>query len=919
MRAITSGELAILRAPHWAKIYAIIDRPVTVGACRVNQTFTNYSGVTDLIVDGWTTGTYAACLPGMTVLVGSGAGLADKGRCRLIEATSAGSLVIGMTSDILWADNLYLTIIDEFGFWAKPMMLMGETALSEGIIEYTDQHTAYDPVVVMGPDAVLWLTGATVAYNPSSAASWTLSGTITGIAWACTGATVTNGTTATPTITFNAAGRYNLTCTLTNSDGKSWTGRRNVYVVSAANPPDEIIVSNCYGDGEAGGWEATCTVLTATLQGLLRGGLKCILFTDNYKPGSTLAWEISNLGETAGTANILMAGWIDGESIRYTDDRREVEFAVKGPQHWLGQVTGNAVTLKDLTTDLTQTWLTIDDMTIRDVFWHWMHWRCTADMIIDVNVEALTQRVDFSNNSNGSIWEQLESIAQVMLMRVGCNRYGQFYAEREPQWMLSTDRGSIPVLMAITDQDWLADGVTIRSDMVTKYSMIDLSAKTYDGTAAVDIYARAPGVSAGRYGGIAQVDGVYVADQTGANALAALLFAHLNNQFGSITLELSHDNRFFDIVPMAYATISIPARAWGGAAFSELTVIPRRVEQVIDGSKITTNLELEGVTSEAGYPTGVTVIPPSVVPNEPPGPGDDGGVIEPPGNIWFPPTTTPGPIDDGCGELTTNGPWTVTWDKDYLDSLEESFAWFPCTVKGGGAHSWINAPVGCLLYGINESKGNVITASDGVFNPVSPVAVAGFKIVAPEIIPGPSGPGAIYPSTYITGGTLTPLDYEGGNGRVLLPVDDMVVGNWYCVDFYGGPITQLHYPGLHVTNYSWVAGVYAYDDRWWYGVGGRYDNVDPDLAPVFTSDDSWVPDYAEVVQRNSTGHARIFFKLLAEGIGGLAAPQVRLGSIGSYRTGEMQWRLYETSTTIPPKYLIPTGGSSLLYNVCPYD
>lgn len=915
MRAITSGELAILRAPHWAKIYAIIDRPVTVGACQVNQTFTNYSGVTDLIVDGWTTGTYAACLPGMTVLVGSGAGLADKGRCRLIEATSAGSLVIGMTSDILWADNLYLTIIDEFGFWAKPMMLMGETALSEGIIEYTDQHTAYDPVVVMGPDAVLWLTGATVAYNPSSAASWTLSGTITGIAWACTGATVTNGTTATPTITFNAAGRYNLTCTLTNSDGKSWTGRRNVYVVSAANPPDEIIVSNCYGDGEAGGWEATCTVLTATLQGLLRGGLKCILFTDNYKPGSTLAWEISNPGETAGTANILMAGWIDGESIRYTDDRREVEFGVKGPQHWLGQVTGNAVTLKDLTTDLTQTWLTIDDMTIRDVFWHWMHWRCTADMIIDVNVEALTQQVDFSNNSNGSIWEQLESIAQVMLMRVGCNRYGQFYAEREPQWILSTDRGSIPVLMAITDQDWLADGVTIRSDMITKYSMIDLSAKTYDGTAAVDIYSRAPGVSAGRYGGIAQVDGVYVEDQTGANALAALLFAHLNNQFGSITLELSHDNRFFDIVPMAYATISIPARAWGGAAFAQLSVIPRRVEQVIDGSKITTNLELEGVTSEAGYPAGVTVLPPAVVPNEPPGPGDGEGVIEPPPSTWFPPTITPGPIDGGCSDSTANGPYVLNWDKDFLDSLEEAYAWLPCKVRGGTFQSYVlNVPSQCALYAVNESKATVLTAeSDGKFDPVSATDVAGFKIVAPEIIQGPSGPGYIYPSTLLAQGTFDINGYA-------LPLDDMEVGSWYCVDFGGEPLTTRHNPSNLIINHSYDVGVFASDPRGYYGHGGNVVWVNPDLGTVWIQDSQDADTCVVTRLNNMPGNPRIYFKRMPLGSPyGLEFPQVRMIEYGNLPNNPtMTWKLYATSTTVPPKYVIPTGSSSL-YNVCPHD
>jgi hypothetical protein len=137
-----------------------------------------------------------------------------------------------LTSEIVWADNLYLTVVDEFGLWAKHPSLIGTTLeMMDYLTSYDTQHSDFAPVPVLGPDAVLWLSGATVSITPSAASSWVPGSTIASYEWQAVGASATSGlTTATPTITYDAAGVYRLRCTVTAANGEDWEGFRKVFV-----------------------------------------------------------------------------------------------------------------------------------------------------------------------------------------------------------------------------------------------------------------------------------------------------------------------------------------------------------------------------------------------------------------------------------------------------------------------------------------------------------------------------------------------------------------------------------------------------------------------------------------------------------------------------------------------------------------
>ena len=174
MAEVLTWQLPYLRGPRQrTRLFVDADLPPVVFACRVNQTFASLDMVMELTydLDGVTVeGAYTDVLAGMTVLVGTSQGSDNIGICRVrndhasgVPATST-KLYIGLTSEIPWADNLFLTVIDEFGLWAKPMAVDDDGAiLVDGDVPYSDQNSSFAPVIVAGPARrVAKLTGAYV-------------------------------------------------------------------------------------------------------------------------------------------------------------------------------------------------------------------------------------------------------------------------------------------------------------------------------------------------------------------------------------------------------------------------------------------------------------------------------------------------------------------------------------------------------------------------------------------------------------------------------------------------------------------------------------------------------------------------------------------------------------------------------------
>jgi hypothetical protein len=177
-------------------------------------------------------GTLGNVINGMTVLFGSAAGKSDRGIARIRKTSSATIFYINETSELMLADNDYITILDEFLPWQRHLAIQGMVALMDYDIAYSDQHASCLPVVNMGPDHVLTLGDLDdVTITPDASESWVVGSTVASYLWVATGASLAISLdTATPTISYNAAGIYRISCTVTGVNTKARPSYRYVYI-----------------------------------------------------------------------------------------------------------------------------------------------------------------------------------------------------------------------------------------------------------------------------------------------------------------------------------------------------------------------------------------------------------------------------------------------------------------------------------------------------------------------------------------------------------------------------------------------------------------------------------------------------------------------------------------------------------------
>jgi hypothetical protein len=673
-RAATAPELARLRSDgQFSELFMAIHNPATVYTARINQSITSYDSVAELTYDGGS-GTLGNVLPGMSLWIGSAPGARDKGVCRVRKTPTSTVLFINETSDIAFADNDYITVVDEFGLWPKHLRV--SPVRMDYDIVYSDQHSLYDPVPVLGPiAAVLWLTGATVTFHPTAADSWVLgAATITGYSWSAPGASATsNMTTAAPTITYNAAGTYRISCTVTASNGKSYTGYRYVFVYSAAHPPvTAFTLENCAGDWEDGGWSFEVTMYDEADISSVRERALVTLFAKDYYAGVE-----GSIGPVTGYEHIIAVGWIDGESITWDPSGASVRLTVRGPHYWLKQMTGFPVGTKN-TTGTPSDWTQFKNLTVDGGIWHMLHWRTTATAVLDVYRSGDTNLLPAAEGQIGSLWEQLSAIAeQSILAHPVCDRYGRLIVEVDSQYLPVTGRSFIPVVQAITTDDW-RDQIEIERHTAPAVGTLELSGVSYNGTTATPLFSKAAGTVFKRYGRVETRDQLLLTDQTQANVLAGLILGRLNNEYPRVSVSLAQNNRLIDIAPRQYVTLTIAAEDTPrGVAFADKRFIPRRVELEYDNDSgsIQTRLDLEGETTNE---LAVTVIRPNtpiqniptlpeiIIPSWP--------IFPPPGIIIPPPVIPPEPPPEPGYDCVAdphapaNGPWNVFMSGEILNT-----------------------------------------------------------------------------------------------------------------------------------------------------------------------------------------------------------------------------------------------------------
>ena len=634
-RAMTGGELTSIRSDNqWSLLYLAVHMPATVWTGRVNVPPASNDEVATINVDGgaWGSG-YSSAIKDMLLYVGTSAGAYDKGFVRVREDLSGtlSSIDVGEISEVDWADDDYLTIVDEFFLAPRHIRIdASQVVYMDYDLTYasqSDPHDDPDPVANLGPSLrPVWLEGGTVDVDFDASDSWTFDGTITGYSWTrfpTAGSSLTGAATATPTFTATQAGTWRLACTVSGSNGKSWTAYRYVKVFDANNMPITAFrLDECAGSWDNGGWIARITLFDEVGLTDIREGSMVALFAKDFY-GNTEG----SIGPVPDAETILHIGWVANESINWDPEVESVTLELQGPQHWLSLMNGFPSGLEWVAADA-DAWTDMTTLTLKKAVWQFLHWRTTLTRILDFQVTSDSREFALFNASPGTLWEQLKAESTATVMANPCfDRYARLFIEIEPQVLPTASRASIPIVMTVTTAD-LRRPVNIERRTIPTTGMIDLSGVVYSAGAGASLFSLSPGHIYKRLGpGVEPVDRLALSSQGQANTLAGHVLGWRNSEYPNLSLPFACNQRMVDVTPHQYVVFSIPAGNIRGLA-ATLTLVPRSVTFVHDAENGTlqTDVQAESASVEKSSQVGDTPI-------EPPDPE-------------FPPLPDPDPIPE---------------------------------------------------------------------------------------------------------------------------------------------------------------------------------------------------------------------------------------------------------------------------------
>ena len=759
IRAKTTEEIALLREDgQQCQLFMAVFKPSTVFTAQVDGDPISNNGITSVKYNN-ESGDYTDIIPGMEMWVGSTAGANDLGSVRIRAGATIDTIFIGETSDVVFADEVYLTVKNQYNLWPKHLFYDGSNWNMDHDIPYTDQYNNPTPIPVMGPTmACLWLpTSGSATLTMDATNSWVPgTATISAYSWACDGASISSSVSGSPTFTFTSSGSYIIRCTVTASNGQTNTGYRYAMVFDDNDmPTSAFTMDNCSGEYQNGGWTCSVTLYDqATLNDIYDGALVAV-FARDYFSGSVVS-----IGQVSGYENIIMTGWVDGQTMDYSGEIGKLSFTIRNAAGWLDKLQSYPFSMK-ATNEAANNWIYIDELNTDLCLWQLCHWRSTIDTVIDVYPSGDTRYLAGMNVSAGSIFWQLKETGYPIFAEPLADHLNRLFFYVNSQMLLYADRSAIPEICSLSKNDWTGE-ISITRNAQTVVSTLDVSGVAWNinaitsGVQPVDwvgvpIYSRYPGISPNRWGKAQTKDRLAFTDQTQANNLCGLLGGWQNNEYPQLTVSLAANDRFYDIAPYQYVLVTLEANDTPrGISFTDKRFIPRRVSLRHDpkAGMLTTDLTMEAETSQL---SSTTIIKPVVVL---PGIGEFPTIsiapFVPPATTWFPSSivpTTPssGSSGSGCNDIE-NGPYPLYFEPaGRMNPGDEKYAWLPCTLRasdnvylskiefdaafGFDAGSYFN------IDAVDSNKNTIVTGtpfygspfSHSTFAPVSDTSISGFK------------------------------------------------------------------------------------------------------------------------------------------------------------------------------------------------
>jgi hypothetical protein len=231
------------------------------------------------------------------------------------------------------------------------------------------------------------------------------------------GAAIVNQTTQIPVVTVDATGRYRVSGTATTSAGK--TATRHLYIEvydkrAATRPPitQFELINPPEGSAEGGGWRFGVKLYGEASKTQIRDRALVCLFSRDWYSNTE-----ESLGPIAGRENIVVYGWIVGESIEWDSDGGFVTFEVEGPPYWLEKARWFTFGIAD--TDFAgggggapDSWVEMENLTVDKAVCVLAQEYSTLSEVCDVYLSGDARQASVIQSGERDLWSQLMDICR---------------------------------------------------------------------------------------------------------------------------------------------------------------------------------------------------------------------------------------------------------------------------------------------------------------------------------------------------------------------------------------------------------------------------------------------------------------------------------------------------------------------------
>jgi hypothetical protein len=594
-------------------------------------------------------GDYTKILPDMTCLIMNGGETEIIGTVRVRKVPTSTHLYISEDNNDTvrrWVVGYHLIVLDEFCIWPKHLRIVDEedpdSFCQDWEITYTDQHEHPDPILRVGPPVipVLWDTGEEIEVTIDASASIIPYGSDTISSWAWTqtgGMSISGETTNIPIVTVNATGRVVVTGTATSSAGKTMI--RRVYIEAydrrgTGRPPVTLfeLINSPEGNAEQGGWKFSVKMYGEASKTDIRDRALVTLFSRDFYQDME-----ESLGPIAGREHIVVWGWIVGETIEWDADGGFVTFDVEGAAYWLEKTKTYVFGLQD--TDWSgggggapDNLVEMENLTVDKVVYVLVHLRSTITKCCDIYFSGSTRQASVIQSAAANLWSQLVDICYLTILALPIfDRYGRLHISTNQNHLPLDERDALPVVMDVTTDDHIKTTITRR--VMPRYSRAHISGVYWINGDFAPIGAFSPGKVPVLGEEEFDEQELVMVNQDDTLEQAGLIAGSGDREIDGAIAEMPRCNRFFDIAPHMYATVTITAADnERGMAVTGARLIPRTIRLPYDNEAGAwgAEVEFEGEGAQWGavketFPTEgePPIEPPTEPPEEPPAPPEE--------------------------------------------------------------------------------------------------------------------------------------------------------------------------------------------------------------------------------------------------------------------------------------------------------